>query len=266
MKKCFVFIVVAVMLFAAAFPAFAGQELETRDAVGMSLVGLSTLDLYGNPVTDSIFGGYTMTVINYWATWCGPCIGEMPDFLTLYNHYQATPENDVQLWGVLMFDYSDELAEGIEMVEESGWSWGHMRKNAQLYAIAEALVGDGSVPIPQTLIVDRSGTIRAHKRGRFFDYEEMYEYVSGWYETLLAEEGPQPVIPGDVNGDGTVDVADALLCLRCAMGLVTLDENALAAADVNGDGNVDAADALMILRRAMGLIESFWRRGDRAVL
>ena len=46
MKKCFVFIVVAVILFATAFPAFAGQELETRDAVGMSLVGLNTLDLY----------------------------------------------------------------------------------------------------------------------------------------------------------------------------------------------------------------------------
>ena len=257
MKKLFAILLALIMLSAAAFPAFAAQQAETRDAVGMSLVGLNTLDLYGNHVTDSIFGGYTMTVINYWATWCGPCIGEMPDFLTLYNHYQATPENDVQLWGVLMFDYSDELAEAIEMVEENGWNWGHMRKNAQLYAIAEALVGDGSVPIPQTLIVDRSGTIRAHKRGRFFDYEEMYEYVSGWYETLLAEEGPQPVIPGDVNGDGSVDVTDALLCLRCAMGLVTLDGNTHSAADTNGDGNIDVTDALMILRCAMGLIDSF---------
>ena len=58
---------------------------------------------------------------------------------------------------------------------------------------------------------------------------------------------------GDVNMDGRVDSADAMLILRYTMGLAELDEDALAAADVNGDGTVDASDALLILRFGMGL-------------
>ena len=253
MKKLLSVLMAVMLLIAASFPVFAEEEWETRDAVGMSLIGLNTTDLYGAPVDDSIFAGYTMTVMNYWATWCGPCIGEMPDFLTLYNYYEATPENDVQLWGVLMYDYPDEIPEAIQMTEANGWTWGHMRKNAQLYSIAQALVGDGSVPIPQTIIVDRSGTIRAHKRARFFDYEEMYEYVSGWYETLSAEEGPVAV-HGDADGDGAVSVTDALLALRHSMGLMTLGESAASACDIDHDGNVTVTDALLILRFSMGLI------------
>lgn len=257
MKKAFAILMIALMLAVSAVPAAAKTGPGTKDAVGMSLVGLNTLDLYGNTVDDTVFAAYTMTVMNFWATWCGPCIGEMPDFVTLCSHYQATPENDVQLWGVLMYNYSDEITEAVQMTEENGWTWGHMLKNARLYAVAEALVGDGSVPIPQTIIVDRSGTIRAHKRARFYDYEEMYEYVSAWYEILAAEEGQQPVVPGDANGDGDLDVTDALIALRYSMGLLLLGEEALSACDVDHDGSVAVTDALMILRRAMGIIDSF---------
>lgn len=168
----------------------------------------------------------------------------MPDFVRLYNHYEATAENDVQLWGVLMFDDSYELAEGIQMTQQNGWNWGNMRKNNQLINVALALVGDGSIPVPQTIIVDRSGTIRAHKRGRFIDYQEMYEYVNGWYQTLLDEEG-SAIIPGGVN------IADALSVLRFAMGLGG-DINQQAG-DMNGDGSIRVSDAIMVLRKAVGV-------------
>ena len=59
--------------------------------------------------------------------------------------------------------------------------------------------------------------------------------------------------PGDANGDGTVDVTDALLVLRYAMGLVNTIPG-MSACDVNGDGVVDMTDALVILRIAMGII------------
>ena len=65
---------------------------------------------------------------------------------------------------------------------------------------------------------------------------------------------PPQIMPGDVSGDGSVDVTDALLALRCAMGIVQLEGDALTAGDINGDGYVRVEDALTILRLAMGII------------
>jgi hypothetical protein len=66
---------------------------------------------------------------------------------------------------------------------------------------------------------------------------------------------------GDINNDGTVDVSDALLALRMALGLITPSADELSAGDVspqlegrpNPDGKIDISDALLILRKVVGL-------------
>ena len=58
---------------------------------------------------------------------------------------------------------------------------------------------------------------------------------------------------GDVNGDGEIDITDALLTMRHAMGIITLTAEQLERADVNGDNGVDISDALLIMRIAMGM-------------
>lgn len=63
-------------------------------------------------------------------------------------------------------------------------------------------------------------------------------------------------VKGDVNGDGHTDAADAMLCLRYAVGLMQLDDAQRKAADVNGDGFVDAGDAIRLLRYDAGLVDS----------
>ena len=72
--------------------------------------------------------------------------------------------------------------------------------------------------------------------------------------------------PGDVNGDGKIDVSDAILLLQVAVGLPTALD--LAAGDVApspgtngrlyGDGRVTVADAVRILRHALNLDQSPW--------
>ena len=81
-------------------------------------------------------------------------------------------------------------------------------------------------------------------------------YVRNISCSAAYEEPPEPAIgSGDVNGDGSVDISDALLAMRCAMGIITLTTEQYAEADVNGDGSVDISDALIIMRKAMGLID-----------
>ena len=72
----------------------------------------------------------------------------------------------------------------------------------------------------------------------------------------LEIEGPAAIL-GDVDLDGDVDVEDAILALRYAMGLIDLTDEQLAQTDVDGDGDYDLVDATLILRYAMGLIEEF---------
>lgn len=61
------------------------------------------------------------------------------------------------------------------------------------------------------------------------------------------------LISGDVNGNGTIEVNDARLALRGAVGLETLDAQAEIRADYNKNGTVGVDDARLILRKAVGL-------------
>jgi len=64
------------------------------------------------------------------------------------------------------------------------------------------------------------------------------------FETNPITCAPAPELYGDVNHDGKLSTADAVLALRMAVGSIDIDP----AADVNCDGRVTSLDALMILQ------------------
>jgi hypothetical protein len=69
---------------------------------------------------------------------------------------------------------------------------------------------------------------------------------------------PTPsVTQGDLTGDGKVNVQDATLSLRIAVGSITATDAQKAAGDVNGDGKVNVQDTTLILRRAVGSLTAF---------
>jgi hypothetical protein len=62
---------------------------------------------------------------------------------------------------------------------------------------------------------------------------------------------------GDVNGDGKINVTDAMVTLRYAVKKISADDLILEAADVTGDGKVNVTDAMQILRYAVKKITEF---------
>ncbi len=88
-----------------------------------------------------------------------------------------------------------------------------------------------------------------------------YRGIEGWicldYATLMApadpdpDPGPTPELPGDVNGDGSVNSSDARLVLQASVEAVTLTEQEALRADVTGDGAVNSTDARWILQAAV---------------
>ena len=80
MKKM-IALVLALML-ALSATAFA-------EKIVTGLTDFTTTDTDGNIVTEEIFAPYDITMVNIWATWCGYCVDEMPEFAELKNRLPA---------------------------------------------------------------------------------------------------------------------------------------------------------------------------------
>lgn len=114
-----------------------------------------TVDLAGNTVTNEIFYGKDLTVVNVWGTYCNPCIDEMPE---LAEWSESMPEN-VQLIGLVSDLSSMDDAETLELAQAICEATG-----ADVYT---SLVADddftellsGIVGVPTTFFVDSTGTI-----------------------------------------------------------------------------------------------------------
>ena len=60
-------------------------------------------------------------------------------------------------------------------------------------------------------------------------------------------------IPGDVDGDNMVNSSDALLIIRCSVGLAHFTDEQFEIADVNSDLIIDSSDALLVLQKSIGV-------------
>ena len=72
-------------------------------------------------------------------------------------------------------------------------------------------------------------------------------------DTVISDRRPvyldiQPLLTGDVNLDGTICAADAVLLHQAVSGTVELSETQRKKADCNLDGAIDASDALLLMR------------------
>ncbi len=110
-------------------------------------------DLYGNIVTQEIFNGQVLTMINIWGTFCTPCVEEMPDLAQLYQEVQ---KEDINIVGILV-DVSEENNKDIavEITEGNNVEFTNIIPDDNLLKyLSEILVG-----VPTTIFVDKEGNI-----------------------------------------------------------------------------------------------------------
>lgn len=72
-------------------------------------------DLNGNEITENVFVGHKVTMINFWEPWCGPCVAEMPELEKLYETYK---DQGFQIIGV--FSSSDQMDEVNQVISDAG--------------------------------------------------------------------------------------------------------------------------------------------------
>jgi peroxiredoxin len=114
---------------------------------------LKTLD--GRAVKLSDFRGKTV-VLNFWATYCGPCRVEMPWLNDLYKQYRS---QGLEIVGVSMDD-DGEQQRVADFVREIGVNYTILLGN---HTVGEAY--GGARFLPQTFFINRDGQIKGSATG-----------------------------------------------------------------------------------------------------
>lgn len=137
-------------------------------------------DMNGNEVSSDIFKESKLTMINVWATYCSPCLNEMPELGELSEEYDA---GDFQIIGVI-----SDVQEGAEqetldfaseLIEKTEAAYPHLLLNKSLY---NSILEDVTA-VPTTLFFNKSGTILETIVGSR-DKEEWKEIIDGLLEEL----------------------------------------------------------------------------------
>ena len=97
------------------------EDGETEAETKHLMPDFTVYDAEGNPVQLSDFRGKPV-VLNFWASWCGPCKREMPEFDKVYLEYDGTV--DVEFMMVNLTDGMKETKEkAMQFVEEGGFAF-----------------------------------------------------------------------------------------------------------------------------------------------
>lgn len=129
-----------------------------ENAADTSVFGTFTAkDLDGNEVTQDIFASNKLTMVNIWATFCGPCINEMPDLGELAAEYA---DKGVGIVGIPL-DVTDEKGnidsylynEAVDIVATTKAAYTHIVPVESMFVRKLASV----TAVPETIFVDSQG-------------------------------------------------------------------------------------------------------------
>jgi len=136
-------------------------------------------DLEGNIIDLSAYSGQVI-MLTFWGTWCGPCRREIPDFIKLYDEFNAdgleivgvavqsgTPDNIKRFTDYYKINYPI-------LTDIDG------RESAKTFYDYGRVTGVGTRAVPTTFIIDREGyivkTYRGARPGSVF-YRDLKPYL-----------------------------------------------------------------------------------------
>jgi len=147
----------------AESPRAVQEKPIARGEVGSPLPEFSLTDLRGHPVRSADLRG-KVVLIDFWATWCGPCKKEMPGYQQLLDRYG--PKGFAVIG--LKFDTMKDTEDPAQFAKRLGIRYPLVVASD---TVKETFGGiDG---LPTTLLYDRQGVLRTNVIG--FEYTSTFE-------------------------------------------------------------------------------------------
>jgi thiol-disulfide isomerase/thioredoxin len=154
-------------------PSGAQATRAKSDTVKDTVSNFKLQNIAGGSMTNADFKG-KVTVFDLFATWCGPCISEIPKFNKLNEAYQG---KDVAIIGIVTASPGRNIASRVQQLGI---------KYPVLVDDGNALAAFGDVEaFPTTIVVDRQGKIYKRYRGAAPNKQEN---IKKDIERLLSEE------------------------------------------------------------------------------
>ena len=125
-----------------------GPGMTASEWIGKPALDFQVTDLKGEELSLEKYRGQVV-LLDFWATWCGPCIAEIPNVKRTYEKYK---DQKFQIIGISLDRSITPLEEYIEQ-KELGWVhyWDNGGKVSDMYKVRA---------IPSTFLIDGEGTIR----------------------------------------------------------------------------------------------------------
>lgn len=163
MKKTIKRIGAVIMVCVLSFTALSACSSGEADADGSGRVAsvgeFTTEDINGNTYTQEIFKDYDLTLVNVFATWCNPCVAEIPDLEQL-RHNMA--DKNVNVIGIVL-DVLDENGEVIPEELEKAQSLAKQTGATYPFLLPDTTNFNGRLvgieALPETFFVDKNGNI-----------------------------------------------------------------------------------------------------------
>jgi thiol-disulfide isomerase/thioredoxin len=121
-------------------------------------------------------GGKKLRLINVWATWCGPCVIEFPDLVSLNRIYRGRDFEVV----TINADDPDKKEKALEFLKSKQASTrNYAFDKGDPYALVEAVDSQWQGELPHTILVAPGGAV-IYRSAAAFDMLELRRAIVGW--------------------------------------------------------------------------------------
>ena len=171
-------LILAALLLTGCAQKETGQETgqDEGEEKGGVLSSFTATDLEDNEVSQEILADYDLTLVNVWATFCGPCLREMPSLGELAAEYQPQGVNIIGIVSDTLTSEGeldeDQVDLARDLVEETKAEYTHLLPSQDLFGLLGQIYA-----VPTTFFVDSEGNQVGDTYMQSMSKEELSELI-----------------------------------------------------------------------------------------